>query len=175
MRLGLTVVVFALNAAMAAPACGTPEACFDAGVKLFVNEDYKEAGQAFERAVELEPQNAEYLIWQGRAWGRRAERASGFAKLGAFSLARRVRECNPEVRVLFVSGYTENGIVHQGRLEPGVRLLQKPFTRRGLLMKVHEALSEGLGPAPNGDGSNRCLELPGQNVPGLGRYRRAAA
>lgn len=92
MRRAPKILLLALVAALPALACGTPESCFDAGVKLFVNEDYKGAGQAFERAVELEPQNAEYLIWQGRAWGRRAERASGFAKLGAFSLARRVRE-----------------------------------------------------------------------------------
>ncbi len=92
MRFALTVAGLAVVAALHALACGAPSACFDDGVKLFVAEDYKESGKAFEQAVEGDPRNADYRIWQGRALGRRAERASGFAKLGALGLAKRVRE-----------------------------------------------------------------------------------
>lgn len=45
--------------------------------------------------------------------------------------------------VLFVSGYTDNGIVHQGRLYPGVLLLAKPYRRADLARRVRQAL-DGL-------------------------------
>ncbi len=44
------------------------------------------------------------------------------------------------ISVLFTSGYTENAIVHHNRVDPGVLLLHKPYTRRLLLEKVREAL-----------------------------------
>lgn len=46
----------------------------------------------------------------------------------------------PSLKVLFSSGYTENAIVHQGRLDPGVRLLAKPYRRAELARRVREAL-----------------------------------
>lgn len=38
--------------------------------------DYKKATEAFQKAVALEPQNSDYVLWLGRTWGRRAETAS---------------------------------------------------------------------------------------------------
>lgn len=76
----------------AVAACPPAQACFDKGVKAFIEEDYGASGDAFEKDVEAEPQNSEYRLWLGRAWGRKAERATGFAKLGALSLAKKVRD-----------------------------------------------------------------------------------
>jgi signal transduction histidine kinase/DNA-binding response OmpR family regulator len=55
-------------------------------------------------------------------------------------LARKARERLPQIAVLFTSGYTENAIVHGGRLDAGVELLGKPYTREQLARKVRQVL-----------------------------------
>src|SRR5579863_8556513 len=55
-------------------------------------------------------------------------------------LAQRVLEIRPNVKVLYMSGYTENVIGRNGTLDVGIRLLQKPFTLRDLRNKVREVL-----------------------------------
>jgi PAS domain S-box-containing protein len=55
-------------------------------------------------------------------------------------LAQRISEIRPNVKILYMSGYTENVIGHNGTLEAGVRLLQKPFNLRDLKSKVREVL-----------------------------------
>ena len=57
-------------------------------------------------------------------------------------LAKAIRGHRPNVRVLFTSGYTENAIVHHGRLDPGVHLLSKPYRRKALAEKVRQVLDE---------------------------------
>src|SRR5579862_1228757 len=55
-------------------------------------------------------------------------------------LAQRISEIRPNVKILYMSGYTENVIGHNGMLDAGVRLLQKPFNLRDLRSKVREVL-----------------------------------
>ncbi|EKD40480.1 MAG: hypothetical protein ACD_75C00039G0002, partial [uncultured bacterium] len=52
----------------------------------------------------------------------------------------KVAEFHPRIRVLYMSGYTENVIAHHGVLKEGVHFLQKPFTAESLLEKVHKTL-----------------------------------
>jgi PAS domain S-box-containing protein len=59
-------------------------------------------------------------------------------------LAERISAARPETRVLFMSGYTENAIGHNGVMEPGINLLQKPFTLPALTAKVRETIDTPL-------------------------------
>ncbi|HEV3512519.1 MAG TPA: ATP-binding protein [Candidatus Sulfotelmatobacter sp.] len=61
-------------------------------------------------------------------------------------LAQRVSEIRPNVKVLYMSGYTENVIGHNGTLDAGVSLLQKPFNLRDLKSKVREVLDTAPTP-----------------------------
>ncbi|MEM5542753.1 PAS domain S-box protein [Sulfitobacter sp. AS92] len=62
-------------------------------------------------------------------------------KVRSPELARETKAHLPNVGVLFTSGYTQNAIVHAGRLDEGVDLLSKPYTRERLALKIHEILS----------------------------------
>jgi DNA-binding NarL/FixJ family response regulator len=55
-------------------------------------------------------------------------------------LAQQIRERRPEMRVLFVSGYTDDAIIRHGILEPGIAFMQKPFSPDALARKVREVL-----------------------------------
>jgi len=55
-------------------------------------------------------------------------------------LARKTRERLPGVAVLFTSGYTENAIMHDGRLDDGIELLSKPYTREAMARKIRHVL-----------------------------------
>jgi CheY-like chemotaxis protein len=58
-------------------------------------------------------------------------------------LALEVLEARPTTRVLFMSGYSQDIIVHQGVLDDGVHLIEKPFAGDDLLRKVRDALDGG--------------------------------
>ena len=55
-------------------------------------------------------------------------------------LARKAQERLPGLAVLFTSGYTENAIVHGGRLDEGIELLSKPYSREALARKIQYVL-----------------------------------
>ncbi len=56
-------------------------------------------------------------------------------------LARQAKEMLPDIEVLFTSGYTQNAIVHGGRLDPGVELISKPYRREDVARKIHYMLA----------------------------------
>ncbi|WP_291842124.1 ATP-binding protein [Bradyrhizobium sp.] len=58
-------------------------------------------------------------------------------------LAEQVSELRPTLPVLFTTGYTRNAVVHHGRLDSGVNLLNKPYTQRDLAHKVRALLDAG--------------------------------
>ncbi|CAN5185532.1 PAS domain-containing protein [soil metagenome] len=62
-------------------------------------------------------------------------------RLKSPELARKARERLPDIAVLFTSGYTENSIVHGGKLDAGVELLSKPYTREALARKFQHVLA----------------------------------
>jgi CheY-like chemotaxis protein len=55
-------------------------------------------------------------------------------------LADSLRKDRPGLKVLFMSGYNADAIATRGILEPGVVVVEKPFTKADLLSKVHEVL-----------------------------------
>jgi len=60
-------------------------------------------------------------------------------------LAEQLRAARPELRVLYLSGYTAQIMDHQGRLEPGADLLEKPFSAPTLLRRVRDTLDRANG------------------------------
>lgn len=67
------------------------------------------------------------------------------------AMARKVRQRLPGIAVLFTSGYTDNAIVHAGRLDAGIELLSKPYTHEALARKIRHVLAGGgaiLEPLP---------------------------
>ena len=67
-------------------------------------------------------------------------------KVKGRDLSERIQALRPKVKVLFMSGYTENSIVHHGRLDDGVQLIGKPFKREQLARKVAETLGAEFAP-----------------------------
>ena len=63
-------------------------------------------------------------------------------ELSGHRLAERLTSGRGEMKVLYMSGYTDDAIVHHGVLEPGTHLLQKPFSAETLAGKVREVLDE---------------------------------
>jgi CheY-like chemotaxis protein len=57
-------------------------------------------------------------------------------------LADRMKLRQPDLKVLFMTGYSRNAIVHQGRLDPGVEMVQKPVTANELAGKIREIFSK---------------------------------
>jgi CheY-like chemotaxis protein len=61
-------------------------------------------------------------------------------------LADAARKLRPDLRVLFTSGYSENAIVHHGRLDKGVELLSKPYRQQTLAAKLRKVLDAPSNP-----------------------------
>ncbi|MGB8732039.1 MAG: response regulator [Candidatus Sulfotelmatobacter sp.] len=63
--------------------------------------------------------------------------------LNGVELSALLRMSRPELRVLLISGYTGELIAQYKAMDPGVRLIEKPFTRRTLLTAIYEVLHDG--------------------------------
>ena len=57
-------------------------------------------------------------------------------------LAGKLLSLYPDLKWLFMSGYTENAIAHHGVLDEGVNFIQKPFSKQDLAVKVRKVLDE---------------------------------
>ena len=61
-------------------------------------------------------------------------------KMGGKETAERLQPLYPQMKVIYMSGYTDNAILHHGVLAPGLNFFEKPFTPEGLARKVREIL-----------------------------------
>jgi two-component system, cell cycle sensor histidine kinase and response regulator CckA len=64
-------------------------------------------------------------------------------QISGVELARRIGQLRPELKVLFMSGYTDDSIVRHGVLDSRMAFLQKPFTPESLTRKLREVLTTG--------------------------------
>jgi YesN/AraC family two-component response regulator len=66
--------------------------------------------------------------------------------MNGWQLAQQVRRRQPDVRIVFTSGYTENTLVDEGRIPNGVLLLSKPYRKQELARIVRHALDRAAVP-----------------------------
>jgi two-component system, cell cycle sensor histidine kinase and response regulator CckA len=59
---------------------------------------------------------------------------------GGKELAQRLKALQPDLKVMFMSGYADEVIAHNGKFAESAVLIQKPFTKKALLRKVREVL-----------------------------------
>lgn len=57
-------------------------------------------------------------------------------------LGRRARQIRPRLKILYMTGYSRNAVLHQGRLDEGVSLLEKPISQAKLALRVREMLDQ---------------------------------
>jgi len=90
------------------------------------------------------------------------------SNIGTREMARRAQAALPNLAILYTSGYTENSVIHHGRLEEGVALLSKPYKRDELARKIRAVLdaprgvsspAAALSPAADGIALRRGLKL----------------
>ena len=69
-------------------------------------------------------------------------------ELSGRDLARQLKAVKPNLKVLYMSGYTDHAVLRQGMLEPGAAFMQKPFRPEDLARRVRDVLDAPLAPSP---------------------------
>lgn len=116
---------------------------------VLVAEDEEAVRQIIEKALDAHG----YRVLSARDGAEALERASAYAgqiellvtdvvmpDMNGRELSRRLVETRPNLRTLYLSGYTDDAILHRGVLQQGVAFLQKPFSLRALARKVRDVL-----------------------------------
>jgi FixJ family two-component response regulator len=57
-------------------------------------------------------------------------------------LAKKAATLRPDLRVVYMTGYSRNAVTHHGRLDPNLDVLQKPITQNDLAARIREALDK---------------------------------
>ena len=109
----------------------------DDDVRLFTTESLRELGFTVVQAQDA-PSALELL--QTRPDVQLIFTDVGLPGMNGAQLVAAVRALRPDIKVLFTTGYARNAIVHQGRLDPGVELITKPFTRLQLASRIRDVL-----------------------------------
>lgn len=79
-------------------------------------------------------------------------------QLQSREMAERAKVLLPDIAVLFTSGYTENSIVHAGRLDDGINLLSKPYSRDALARRVRECIDRANTEGQSNVTNDRSLD-----------------
>ena len=121
----------------------------DGSETVLVAEDEEAVRQIIEKALDAHG----YRVLSARDGAEALERASAYAgqidllvtdvvmpDMNGRELSRRLVENRPNLRTLYLSGYTDDAILHRGVLQQGVAFLQKPFSLRMLARKVREVI-----------------------------------
>ena len=109
----------------------------DADVRAFLTDSMRELGYGVLEAADAEqalriletPERIDLLLTDVVLPGQNGRQ-----------LAERAAELRPELKVMFMTGYSRNAIVHQGRLDPGVNLIQKPVVQSELAARLRRVL-----------------------------------
>jgi PAS domain S-box-containing protein len=97
----------------------------------------------------LEAENGEAGLHIAEAWKDRIDILITdvvMPGIGGRELAKKLVALRPDIRVLYLSGYTEDAVVTQGAIGPTTAFLQKPFTLQNLAKKVREVLRPASAP-----------------------------
>jgi signal transduction histidine kinase/CHASE3 domain sensor protein len=134
------------TAAIAPQAEGGAETIFvvedDPLVRNFVTAQLQSLG--YKTVAAADSQAALQLIEAGQAFDLLFTDVVIPGGMSGRELAEKVATLRPGVKVLYTSGYTDNAIVHHGKLDDGVLLLTKPYRRNQLAEMIRRALGGGM-------------------------------
>jgi CheY-like chemotaxis protein len=138
-------IAAAVEAPPAAPETATPLATIlvvedEAGIRALVRKILRRQGYDV-----IEAANGQEALALCRDHGRRVDLLITdvlMPQMGGRELVERLQTQGREMKVLYVSGYTDDTTVYSGDLPPGTAFLQKPFTLGSLLDKVQEVLAD---------------------------------